>query len=211
MIVNPDGRFWVACVGRGRKAGNFQLEARKTERAIRLSHDRTLGLALRELFAFGLMQTDPNFANYRWQADTGRIVLLDFGAARSVPVQTVEAYRRLLRAGLAGDHLAPCTALIEAGFISMAALHRHRQAIDEIIKMTITHVGKPGPFDFADRSFVEPLLRHIEVIAADRAAWHVPPADTLFVQRKVSGMALLAVRMQARMPLGEMVSEVLST
>lgn len=170
-----------------------------------------LGLVLRELFEFGLMQTDPNFANYRWQADTGRIVLLDFGAARSVPVQTVEAYRRLMRAGLARDHHALCAALIEAGFISMAVLQRHRLAVDEIIRMTITHVGKPGPFDFADRSFVEPLLRHIEGILADRAAWHVPPADTLFVQRKVSGMALLAVRMQARMPLREMVDEVLST
>jgi predicted unusual protein kinase regulating ubiquinone biosynthesis (AarF/ABC1/UbiB family) len=41
-----------------------------------------IGLALRELFSFGFIQTDPNFANYRWQAETGRIVLLDFGAAR---------------------------------------------------------------------------------------------------------------------------------
>jgi predicted unusual protein kinase regulating ubiquinone biosynthesis (AarF/ABC1/UbiB family) len=170
-----------------------------------------LGLVLRELFAFGLMQTDPNFANYRWQADTGRIVLLDFGAARPVPVQTVDAYRRLLRAGLAGDHSALCTTLIEAGFISSRALHRHRQAIDDMIGTTLAHVGRPGLFDFADRSFVEPLLRHIEAIVADRAAWHVPPADTLFVQRKVSGMALLAVKMQVRLPLRDMVGDVLST
>jgi predicted unusual protein kinase regulating ubiquinone biosynthesis (AarF/ABC1/UbiB family) len=169
-----------------------------------------LGLVLRELFEFGFMQTDPNFANYRWQADTGRIVLLDFGAARSVPGQTVEAYRRLMGAGLAGDRDALRTALTEAGFISAAALRRHHQAIDDIMNLTIAHIGKPGPFDFADRSFVEPLLRHTEAIVADRAAWHVPPADTLFVQRKVSGMALLAVRMQARMPLREMASGVLS-
>ena len=31
-----------------------------------------MGLVLRELFEFGFMQTDPNFANYRWQAETGR-------------------------------------------------------------------------------------------------------------------------------------------
>ena len=36
-------------------------------------------LCLRELFDFGLMQTDPNFANYRWRPETGQIVLLDFG------------------------------------------------------------------------------------------------------------------------------------
>jgi predicted unusual protein kinase regulating ubiquinone biosynthesis (AarF/ABC1/UbiB family) len=39
-------------------------------------------LVLRELFEFGVMQTDPNFANYRVQPKTGRLVLLDFGAAR---------------------------------------------------------------------------------------------------------------------------------
>ena len=53
----------------------------------------------------------------------------------------------------------------------------------------------PGLFDFADRSFVDRVRHHAETIVAGRAAWHIPPADTLFVQRKVSGTALLAVRM----------------
>jgi hypothetical protein len=66
--------------------------------------------------------------------------------------------------------------------------------------------GRPGLFDFADRSFVEDVRRSAETIAADRAAWHIPPAETLFVQRKVSGTALLAVRMAARLPLREMVA-----
>jgi hypothetical protein len=38
-------------------------------------------------------------------------------------------------------------------------------------------------------------------VVADRASWHVPPAKTLFVQRKISGTALLCVRMRARLPL----------
>ena len=176
--------------------------------------DRTmtalLGLVLRELFAFGYMQTDPNFANYRWQPGTGRIVLLDFGAARAVPSQTVEAYRRLVLAGLANDRDGVVAALIEAGFISTATLQRHRRGIDDIVELTLRHVGKTGPFDFADRSFVGPLLQQSEVIVADRGAWHVPPANTLFVQRKISGMALLAIRMQARIPLRDMAEAVLT-
>lgn len=39
-------------------------------------------LLLRELFEFGVMQTDPNFANFRYDPETGSIVLLDFGAVR---------------------------------------------------------------------------------------------------------------------------------
>jgi predicted unusual protein kinase regulating ubiquinone biosynthesis (AarF/ABC1/UbiB family) len=165
-----------------------------------------LGLVLRELFTFGYMQTDPNFANYRWQPDTGRLVLLDFGAARPIPARTVAAYTRLMAAGLAGDCDALREALVENAFISETSLARHRPAIDAMIDVLMEHLGRGGEFDFSDRSFVERLRHHGETIFADKDAWHIPPADTLFVQRKVSGTALLAIRMKARMPLHDMVA-----
>mgnify|MGYP001765698799 CR=1 FL=1 len=178
--------------------------------ASRDTRDAAMGalfsLVLRELFEFGHMQTDPNFANFRWQADTGRIVLLDFGAARAVPEETSKAYRALMRAGLTEDRMALRDALIAIGFVTPAILQRHGSAIDGMIEVLLGHLGKPGLFDFADRSFVEQVRGQAEVIAADRAAWHIPPANTLFVQRKVSGTAMLAVRMQARLPLRDMVA-----
>ncbi len=48
-------------------------------------------LSLRELFEFGLVQTDPNFGNYLYDADSGRIVLLDFGATLPVSVRSGRA------------------------------------------------------------------------------------------------------------------------
>ncbi|WP_219893500.1 ABC1 kinase family protein [Aquisediminimonas profunda] len=166
-----------------------------------------LDLVLRELFEFGYMQSDPNFANYRWQAESGKIVLLDFGAARPVLAQTVEAYRRLMQAGLNGDSDALRDTLLEAGFMSPLVLQHHRPALDNMIKLLVAHLGKPGLFHFADRSFVDEVRRQGETIVADRAVWHIPPADTLFVQRKVSGTALLAIKMNARLPLREMVTK----
>ncbi|MEY4889479.1 MAG: hypothetical protein RIQ75_609 [Pseudomonadota bacterium] len=163
-------------------------------------------LTLRELFEFGYMQTDPNFANFRWQAESQRIVLLDFGAARAVPPHIVAAYRELMVAGLTEDRAALRVALLSIGFVAPATLDRHGPAIDAMIDILIEHLGKPGLFNFADRSFVDRVRHHAETIVADRAAWHIPPADTLFVQRKVSGTALLAVRMQARMPLRDEVA-----
>lgn len=172
--------------------------------------DALLGLVLREIFDFGFMQTDPNFANYRWQADTGRIVLLDFGAARAVPEATAAAYRRLMLAGLAEDRAALKAALVEVGFVAPQTVQRHGRALDGMIEVLLAHLGRAGLFDFADRSFVERLRAHGQTIVADRAAWHIPPADTLFVQRKVSGTALLAVRMRARLPLREKVAAALA-
>ena len=157
-----------------------------------------MSLVLRELFEFGVMQTDPNFANYRYQPDSGRLVLLDFGAARPVAKETSEAYRRLLRTGFAGNRDAVRTAAVEAGFIGPGAVQGHRERIDAMLDIVIGEMTREGPFDFGDRQFVSVLRDEGMAVAADRATWHVPPSDLLFVQRKVSGTALLAARLKAR-------------
>jgi len=59
-------------------------------------------------------------------------------------------------------------------------------------------LNRPGVFDFGDRGFIEVLRDQGMDVAADQAAWHIPPADLLFVQRKISGTALLAARLKGR-------------
>lgn len=164
-----------------------------------------LDLVLRELFEFGFMQTDPNFANFKWRREDGRIVLLDFGAARSVPPETADAYRALVREGLEEDCGALQAALVAHGFVSETQMRRHGPAIAEMIRIVLAHVhesrANDSLFDFADRAFVGNLRETGAPVVADRASWHLPPARTLFVQRKISGTALLCVRMRAQLPL----------
>ena len=171
---------------------------------------RLIGLVLRELFEFGVMQTDPNFANYRYQPDTGRLVLLDFGAARSVAGDTVTGYRRLIQAGLDGDRTAMREAAVAAGFLGSGAADRHQARVDAMIDIILGELNRPGPFDFGDRGFVEVLRDNGTAIAMDKAAWHVPPADVLFVQRKISGTALLAARLEARVDIRTLARDALS-
>jgi len=167
--------------------------------AVRDTAARTLmTLVLRELFEFGVMQTDPNFGNYRVQAETGRIVLLDFGATRPVEAGTSDAYRRLLGAALSGDRDAVRTAALNAGFLGSTAVARHGARVDQMIDVILEKLNRPGPLDFGERSFVNALREAGLEVAADKATWHVPPADLLFVQRKISGTALLAARLKAR-------------
>ena len=155
-------------------------------------------LVLRELFEFGVMQTDPNFANYRWQADSGALVLLDFGATRAVPAETADAYRRLIEAGLARDRDMIREVAVETGFIGVDAARAHRGAVDRIIAAIDAALNRPGAFDFGDRAFVPVVREEAKAMIADRDTWHVPHVETLFVQRKVSGTALLAARLKAR-------------
>ena len=166
------------------------------------TRDRVMGalvdLVLRELFEFGVMQTDPNFANYRWQPETGRVVLLDFGATRAVPAGVAAAYAALIEAGLARDLDRVRAVAVEAGFLGAEAADRHRPAVDRIIAAVDAALNRPGPFDFGDRAFVPVVRDEAKALLADRSAWHVPDVQTLFVQRKVSGTALLAARLKAR-------------
>lgn len=155
-------------------------------------------LVLRELFDFGVMQTDPNFANYRWQPDADALVLLDFGATRPVPADTADAYRRLIAAGLARDRDAIRDIAVETGFVGTQAATAHRPALDRIIAAIDTALNRDGPFDFGDRDFVPVVREEAKAMIADRATWHVPDVETLFVQRKISGTALLAARLKAR-------------
>ncbi|MEN2787423.1 ABC1 kinase family protein [Sphingomonas qilianensis] len=169
-----------------------------------------IALVLRELFEFGVMQTDPNFANYRIQSETGRLVLLDFGASRPVASATIEGYRGLLRAAMAGDRDATRAAALEAGFLGDGAIARHGAKLDQMIDVVIGELRRPGAFDFSDRRFVGALRDQGMDVAADQAAWHIPPADILFVQRKISGTALLAARLRARVDVRSMLEDYLS-
>lgn len=162
-------------------------------------------LVLHELFEFGIMQTDPNFANYRIQPATGRLVLLDFGAARPVDPATSEGYRALLRAGMAGDRDAVREAALAAGFLGSGVVAHHAQGVDRMIDIIQGEMNRPGLFDFGDRRFVAALRDQGMEIAADTRAWHLPPTGVLFAQRKISGTALLAARLKARVDVRALV------
>src|SRR5262249_41749084 len=107
-----------------------------------------IDLVLAELFAFGTMQTDPNFANFRYPADSGKIVLLDFGATRAVAPVTADAYRAMLAAGLSNDRDAVREAAVSAGFVGAEAASRHRALVDRMIDVILAAANGAERFDF---------------------------------------------------------------
>ena len=126
------------------------------------------------------------------------------GAARQVPASTAAAYRRLIEAGLIRDRDQIREIAVETGFIGAAAASEHREAIDRMIAAIDEALNREGPFDFGDRAFVPVVREEARAIVANRTTWHVPDAETLFVQRKVSGTALLAARLKAQVRVREL-------
>lgn len=158
-------------------------------------------LCLKELFDFRLMQTDPNFANYQWRAETQQIVLLDFGATREISQNLAEGHKRLLRAGLDGMRSDIMAELEAIGFIKPGLSPAHRDAILDMSELGFSALKGNTPFDFATSTLADQLRREGQVIGQERELWHIPPADTLFLQRKIGGLYLLATRLGARVDL----------
>jgi len=160
-----------------------------------------IGLAFRELFVFNVMQTDPNFANYRYQAASDRIVLLDFGASRDFHPGMADQFRRLLNAGLAGDRTAMRDAILDIGFVGQDTSPHHQDLIVEMFDISMTPLKRSGVFDFADNDLAVRMRDAAMALGADRTFRHIPPMDTLFMQRKFSGFYMLASRLKARVDL----------
>ncbi|MEL6517587.1 MAG: AarF/ABC1/UbiB kinase family protein [Pseudomonadota bacterium] len=164
-----------------------------------------IDLTLRELFALRVMQTDPNFANFLYDAEAGQLVLLDFGAARDIPERVVDQYRALMRAGLAEDRAALERVSKEIGFFAPDSAAHHKAAILDMIWSVFGALRAPGAFDFADPTLQDEMRVAGMALGADRTFAHVPPMDVLFVQRKFAGMFLLAARLGARVDVREVV------
>lgn len=89
----------------GPGAQDAAVQALPLDRRNRLA-GALIELFLNEFFRWGLVQTDPNFGNYRFRLDEpgdDRIVLLDFGATRRFGEHFVEGYRDIVLGALFRD------------------------------------------------------------------------------------------------------------
>ena len=157
-------------------------------------------LVLRELFEFGLMQTDPNFANYLYDPVGERIALLDFGAARQFPRQFVDQYRTMVVAAVEGREADLLEAAEEIGFTSP---DMGENCFLELVRLCAEPLKVEGPYDFTD-SDLALRLREKGWSAYRDETLPAPPASMLFLNRKLGGTFLLCAHLKARVDFGQL-------
>lgn len=171
--------------------------------------DRLMTLMLRilmaELFDWRVMQTDPNFANYRYDLNSGRLILLDFGAARVVPDHISDGYRALLASGLVGDDAALLEAMAGIGILPPNAPTAMSDTILAMARDGFAPLRLDGPFDFGAGGLAGNLKDQSQTLIGQREHFTAPPPDILFIQRKIAGMYLLAARLKARVDVAALV------
>ncbi|MEM6940984.1 MAG: AarF/ABC1/UbiB kinase family protein [Pseudomonadota bacterium] len=171
-------------------------EALPQETRNKIAHD-LIDLTLAELFTFGVMQTDPNFANYRYDPQTGRIILLDFGATSVIDAQTIDHYRRLMRAGMARDAEAMHAAVTDIGFIGPETKPGYQEQIVAMMDIVFEAVTRTRAYDFTDMTLSNRMQASGMALAEDGFTPPLLPIDVLLVQRKFGGVFLLANRLGA--------------
>lgn len=155
-------------------------------------------LLMDELFTFHVMQTDPNFANYRYDPASNRILLLDFGATREIPVDLVAKYRRLMRAGLNADAEGMAAAACDIGFLSETVAKEHRDQIMVMMKLAFGELGRHEVISFAETTIPEQMQTRGAALAESGFVPPPVPMDVLYLQRKFAGIFLLGARLKAR-------------
>ena len=166
--------------------------------------ERLIALMMREVFDFHLVQSDPNFANFRWQPETGKLVLLDFGATRRLSPDLVARSRAVLRPSLENDLSGIAEALRALGLLSDVLPERTRAEILSMVEMANAPMLHPEGFDFADTSLVAELRDRGMELGRDRSIQHIPPTEVLYLQRKAAGLFLLATRLRAQVNLRDL-------
>jgi predicted unusual protein kinase regulating ubiquinone biosynthesis (AarF/ABC1/UbiB family) len=157
-----------------------------------------LELLFRELFEFGMIQTDPNFANYLYNPSTRQLGLLDFGATRYYPASVTEGYRGLLDAALRADRAAMSENAEAIGYFRKDIHKRQRTAVIELFVLATEPARTRGQYDFGASDLAARIRDAGMALSFDQGYWHTPPADAVFLHRKLGGLYLLAACLRAK-------------
>ncbi len=162
-------------------------------------------LALREVFDWGLVQTDPNFANYLYDANSGRIQLLDFGATRDYSATCREQLRDLLRAAVDGSDEDLVRAATAVGYLGEGDPEPYRLGVTRLLR-TATEPVHAHTFHFRDSDLAERMSDIVLSLRLEQRYARLPPTGVLFLHRKLGGLYLLLSRLNARLPVGQILA-----
>lgn len=184
-----------------------------------------LEIFFKEVFEWGIMQTDPNFGNYRIQLRTkadqpDKLILLDFGAVRKLPNDFVKALRRTILAAHKNDRPQ-----VIAGAIALNCLHPEQsQAVKEsfadfcVLLMEPFRRDKSGVPAIAlnrqnqYRWHESKLLRRVAKLGAKSLAlegFSAPPKEFALIARKLTGVFTFVSTLRAEMSEHQIVDKYL--
>lgn len=173
--------------------------------------ENIMRLCLNEIYNFKFMQTDPNWANFLYNAETHKIELLDFGACRDFPAKFVKNYANCLRAAVRQDRKKAEEYSLKLGYLTglespeMTAAH-----IDSMMALGEPFCPSKNEghcFNFSHQTVTDRVRGKIGLMLNERLT--PPPEETYSLHRKLSGAYLLCARMNASIPCEKLFEDII--
>lgn len=163
------------------------IRSNPSEEKKQIVGNKLLNLYELEFFRWGLVQTDPNFANYLIDPNTLEVILLDFGASKEYASPFRKDYRELLKAFRNNPEKGLELAL------QMELLHpKETSAAKEKFCEMMTFLMIPfsdqtQSFRFDDEDYSKKVRSMVWEFMGE-LKYSPPPRDLLFLHRKLGGI-----------------------
>lgn len=197
---------------RGLRADDSLIQSLPQERRNKISLN-FLDLYFKEIFEWGVVQTDPHGGNYRIRVNPqghDQIVLLDFGATRSYSPEFLTPYRRMVKGSLFNDATLFFQAASDLGFVRSDDSEELKKVFEgfcfETVEPFITYedprnslglIDSEGLYDWKNTDLPERLSKKVFQIIRQHS-WRTPPKEMIFLDRKTGGVFIFLSIMRAK-------------
>lgn len=172
-----------------------------------------LDLYFREIFEWGVIQTDPHSGNYRIRINAqgeDQLVLFDFGATRSYDEDFINPYRRMIKGSLLNDPEVFLKAALDLRFIHDEDAPELKKLFEEfcleMVEPFIAYqdprnltgqIAPDGTYDWKNTNLPQRLSKKIFQIIRSHT-WRTPPREILFLDRKTGGVFIFLSVLRAK-------------
>ena len=157
------------------------------------------------MFDWGLVQTDPNFANYLYSPHRKRIQLLDFGATRDYEPELRAKLHDLLAACINGNDMDVADCAMAVGYLDPTDPAKYRDSVVTLLRAATEPARSKGDYAFGRSDLAERMKDTVVDMRLDQKFARIPPPQVLFLHRKLGGLYLLLSRLRATIPVNGLI------